>query len=156
MVEALAKLEAGALALAPQAAEGVTYARKIDKAETRIDWRRPAETVHNHIRALSPSPGAWCEIAIAGKAERLKVLRSVAVDWRGDRRNAARRRTDDRLRRGAVRLLEVQRAGGKPLTARNSCAAPSSPKGASPAVIVAIMSAGSAIADAALSPRHRI
>ena len=98
MVEALAKLEAGALALVPQAAEGVTYARKIDKAETRIDWRRPAAAVHNHIRGLSPFPGAWCEIEIGGKMERLKVLRSAPVDERGCG-NAARRRADGCLRR---------------------------------------------------------
>ena len=67
MVEALATLEAGALTLVPQAADGVTYARKIDKAETRIDWRRPADAVHDRIRGLSPLPGAWCEIEIAGK-----------------------------------------------------------------------------------------
>ena len=62
MVEALAKLEAGALALTPQPDEGVIYAKKIDKAETRIDWNRASAEVHNHIRGLSPFPGAWCEI----------------------------------------------------------------------------------------------
>jgi methionyl-tRNA formyltransferase len=117
MVEAMVRLEAGTLTLAPQPAEGATYARKIDKAETRIGWTRPARAVHDHIRALSPSPGAWCEAEIAGKAERVKVLRSALAPGSG----AAGTLLDDTLTvacaEGAVRLLEVQRAGGRPANA---------------------------------------
>jgi methionyl-tRNA formyltransferase len=117
MVEAMAMLEAGTLALAPQPAEGVTYARKIDKAETRVDWHRPAREVHDHIRALSPSPGAWCEVMIAGKPERLKLLRSTLAAGSGEPGTLL----DDALTvacgEGAVRLTEIQRAGGKPSTA---------------------------------------
>ena len=119
MVAALAQLETGTLKLVPQSPEGVTYARKIDKAETRIDWRLPAEAVHNHIRALSPFPGAWCEIESSGKPERLKILRSIVADGTGEPGMVL----DDELTvacgRGAVRLMEVQRAGGKPLTAQD-------------------------------------
>lgn len=119
MVEALAELEAGTLRLTPQSAEGVTYAKKIDKSETRIDWHKPARHVHDHIRALSPFPGAWCEVSIAGKGERLKVLRSVVVDGAGPPGMLL----DDELTvacgSGAVRLVEVQRAGGRPLTAQD-------------------------------------
>ena len=61
----------------PQPADGVTYAAKIDKAETRIDFPGDA-SVHNHIRGLSPFPGAWFELEIGGKPERLKVL---APNW---------------------------------------------------------------------------
>lgn len=114
MVEALARLEAGTLTLAAQPADGVTYAGKIDKAETRIDWGRPAPMVHDHIRALSPAPGAWCAVEIAGKPERLKVLRAAATEGSGipgllldDALNVA-------CASGAVRLIEVQRAGGRP------------------------------------------
>lgn len=117
VVEALARLEAGTLTLVPQPLDGVTYARKIDKGETRIGWQRTAREVHDHIRALSPSPGAWCEVAIAGKVERLKVLRSVVASGSG----APGALLDDALTiacsEGAVRLLEVQRAGGKPASA---------------------------------------
>ncbi len=117
MVEALAAIEAGTLTLTPQPDEGVTYARKIDKAETRIDWSRPAARVDGHIRGLSPFPGAWCEVVIAGKPERLKLLRSVIAEGSG----APGTILDDRLTvacgEGAVRLVEVQRAGGKPLAA---------------------------------------
>ncbi|TIR96024.1 MAG: methionyl-tRNA formyltransferase, partial [Mesorhizobium sp.] len=77
MVDALAQLGINCLTFAPQATEGVTYARKIDKSETRVDWTRPAGEVHNHIRGLSPFPGAWCEVEIGGRVERLKLLRST-------------------------------------------------------------------------------
>ena len=117
MVEALEKLEAGTLALKPQPAEGVIYAKKIDKAETRIDWRLAGTDVHNHIRGLSPFPGAWCEMAIGGKAERLKLLRSAPAKGAGEPGTVI----DDRLTvacaDGAVRLTQVQRAGGRPIMA---------------------------------------
>src|SRR5208282_1801651 len=66
MLRALAALEKGQLQLTPQAAEGVTYANKIDKDETRIDWAKPWSAVHNHCRGLSPFPGAWCEFPAPG------------------------------------------------------------------------------------------
>ena len=117
MVKALEKLEAGSLALTPQRDEGVIYAKKIDKAETRIDWRLPSIDVHNRIRGLSPFPGAWCEMVLDGKAERLKVLRSMPAKGTGLPGEVV----DDRLTvacaGGAVRLTELQRAGGKPVTA---------------------------------------
>jgi methionyl-tRNA formyltransferase len=119
MVEAMEKLERGALSLTPQPAEGVTYAKKIDKSEARIDWSRSAREVHDTIRALSPSPGAWCEVSANGKAERLKVLRTTLSDGSGQSGEVL----DDDLAiacgDGAVRLVEVQRAGGKPMTARD-------------------------------------
>ena len=126
MVEALAHLEAGRLDCRPQAREGVTYARKIEKAETRIDFSRPARAVHDHIRALSPFPGAWFEVPRreGGRAERVKVLRSeVAEAGRPGAGKAAvpGEVLDDRLTiacgEGAVRLLEVQRAGKRPVAA---------------------------------------
>ncbi|MEO1206734.1 MAG: methionyl-tRNA formyltransferase [Pseudomonadota bacterium] len=80
MVEALKKLEAGELQETPQDEEGVTYAAKIEKAEARLDFDRPARDVHNHVRGLSPFPGAWFEVARNDKSERIKVLRSICVD----------------------------------------------------------------------------
>jgi len=119
MVEAMEKLERGALSLTPQPAEGVTYAKKIDKSEARIDWARPAREVHDTIRALSPVPGAWCEVSVNSKAERLKVLRTTRSDGSGQPGEVL----DDDLAiacgNSAVRLVEVQRAGGKPMTARD-------------------------------------
>ena len=120
MVEAMAKLEAGDLPLTPQAEAGVLYAAKIDKAETRIDFSRPAGDVHNHIRGLSPFPGAWFELPVGGKPERVKVLASE----RTGQATVAVAGTvlDDRLTvacgdGGAVWLKRLQKAGGKPLDA---------------------------------------
>jgi methionyl-tRNA formyltransferase len=117
MVEALDKLEAGTLALKPQPAEGVIYAKKIDKAETRVDWQLAAGDVHNHIRALSPFPGAWCEIVLGGKAERLKLLRSMPTEGVGSPGEVIDQRLTIACADGAVRLTELQRAGSRPVTA---------------------------------------
>lgn len=123
MVEALARLERNTLTFTAQAAEGVTYARKIDKSETHVDWTRPAAEVHNHLRGLSPFPGAWCEIEIGGRMERLKLLRSTLSEGLSLSEDLGESGgiLDDRLTvacgAGAVRLVEVQRAGGKPAAA---------------------------------------
>lgn len=118
MVEALAQLGINCLTFTLQATEGVTYARKIDKSETRVDWTRPSGEVHDHIRGLSPFPGAWCEVDIGGRMERLKLLRSTLSEGVGESGGIL----DDRLTvacgAGAVRLVEVQRAGGKPAAAQ--------------------------------------
>jgi methionyl-tRNA formyltransferase len=114
MVRALAALERGSLQLTPQAAAGATYATKIGKAETRIDWTQPSDRVHNHCRGLSPYPGAWCELP---GAARVRILRTTMSDGNGLPGIAL----DDRLTiacgSGAVRLVELQRAGGKPMAA---------------------------------------
>ncbi|WP_105424537.1 methionyl-tRNA formyltransferase [Neorhizobium tomejilense] len=117
MVEAMEKLEANDLPLTPQSPEGVLYAAKIDKGETRIDFSKPAANVHNHIRGLSPFPGAWFEAEINGRSERVKVLLSEIGEGQGEPRTVL----DDALTlacgAGAVRLLKLQKAGGKPLAA---------------------------------------
>jgi len=116
MVRALGALERGALTMTPQPAIGVTYAAKIDKAETRIDWSAPWKVVHDHCRGLAPFPGAWFA-AGAGPANRIKVLRST----RGNGSGAPGTVLDDRLTvacgEGAIRVLQLQRAGGRPMTA---------------------------------------
>ena len=115
MVEAMAMLEKGDLPLTAQPAEGVLYAAKIGKEESRIDFSKPARDVHNHIRGLAPFPGAWFEAEINGKPERVKVLGSEQAEGSG----APGTVLDDRLAiacgGGAVRPLRLQRAGGKPL-----------------------------------------
>jgi methionyl-tRNA formyltransferase len=117
MVEALAALEAGTLELKPQAEEGATYARKITKDETRIDWSSPGREVHDRIRGLSPFPGAWCEIAIGGKTERVKLLGSSMADGSGQPGEVLGDDLTVACGDGAVRLTKLQRAGGKPLDA---------------------------------------
>jgi methionyl-tRNA formyltransferase len=116
MVEAMTKLEAGDLPLTAQAETGVTYAKKIDKGETRIDWTRPAHEVHNHVRGLSPFPGSWCEMEINGKVERVKILRTELADGGGTAGNISQSLTIA-CGQGAVRILELQRAGGRPMIA---------------------------------------
>ena len=117
IVRALAALSRNALAQVPQAEEGVTYAKKLSKTETRIDWTRPAREVHNHIRGLSPFPGAWCEPVIAGTAERVKVLRSSLADGQGAPGEVLSVDGAPVIAcgEGAVRLVNVQRAGKKPM-----------------------------------------
>src|SRR5208282_5315194 len=80
MLRALAALERGSLQLTPQPAAGATYANKIDKAETRIEWTKPGQQVHDHCRGLSPFPGAWFDFPGAG---RVKVLRTTKGDGSG-------------------------------------------------------------------------
>ena len=117
MVRALAALSRGHLAFTPQAEDGVTYANKLDNAETRIDWSRPEQQVHNHIRGLSPFPGAWCEADFGKGPERVKVLRSTLGQGSG----APGAVLDDQLTvacgMGAVRLTQVQRAGKSAVSA---------------------------------------
>jgi len=117
MRDAMAKLENDDLPLTVQAEEGVLYAAKIDKAETRIDFSRPSQDVHNHIRGLAPFPGAWFELEIGGKPERVKVLASERAEGMGEAGSVL----DDQLTiacaSGAVRLLKLQKAGGKPMLA---------------------------------------
>ncbi len=117
LVEALAKLEKGELACRPQHDEAATYAPKLDPKETRINWRLLARDVHDRIRGLSPHPGAWFEVDLGGKRERIKVLRSKIAEGAG----IPGALLDDRLTvacgEGAVRLTEVQRAGRKPMAA---------------------------------------
>lgn len=113
MPRALAAAERGTLSLTPQPEAGVTYAAKISKDETRIDWSKPAADVHNHIRGLSPFPGAWFEL----DGVRVKVLRTTLAPGKGAPGTAL----DDRLTiacgDGAVRLVQIQRAGAKAMTA---------------------------------------
>jgi methionyl-tRNA formyltransferase len=117
MVRALAALERGSLTLTPQPEPGATYAEKISKEETRIDWARSWQQVHDHIRGLSPFPGAWCEIGGA----RVKVLRSTRGEGQSASDVAPGTVLDDKLTiacgEGAVRLTQVQRAGAKAMSA---------------------------------------
>jgi len=117
MTEAMGKLDGGDLPLVPQPEQGVLYAAKISKAETRIDFSRPALDVHNHIRGLSPFPGAWFETEIGGRPERIKVLQSALADGRGDAGTVLSDDLTITCGEGAVRLARLQKAGGKPLPA---------------------------------------
>jgi len=115
MGRALAAQERGGLAFTPQPAAGVEYAAKIEKAETRIDWSKPAQEVHDRIRGLSPFPGAW--FPLGPEEARVKVLRSTLAEGSA----APGTVLDDHLTiacgAGAVRLVELQKAGKQPMGA---------------------------------------
>ncbi|MDT3379245.1 methionyl-tRNA formyltransferase [Labrys neptuniae] len=117
MARALGALSRGTLTFTAQSEEGVTYARKIDKAEARIDWSRPAQEIHNHICGLSPFPGAWFEADWGQGPQRVKVLHAQLADGYG----VAGTLLDDELTvacgSGAIRLVQVQRAGKTPMGA---------------------------------------
>mgnify|MGYP001388143454 FL=1 len=117
MVRAMAALEQGRLELTPQDEAGATYAAKIGKAEAKIDWTKPAREVLRHIHGLSPFPGAWFEVEIDGAPVRIKVLRCELAKGAGDPGSLL----DDHLTiacgDGAIRLLQIQRAGKQPMAA---------------------------------------
>ncbi|MBY0360958.1 MAG: methionyl-tRNA formyltransferase [Phreatobacter sp.] len=117
MVRALAALDRGSLAFAPQAADGVTYAAKIDKAEARIDWARPAKEIHDKVRGLSPFPGAWFEADLGKGPERVKVLRTALAGGAGAPGTLLGGDLTVACGGGALRLIEVQRAGAKAMKA---------------------------------------
>jgi methionyl-tRNA formyltransferase len=117
MVRAMAALERGRLQLTKQSEAGVTYAAKIDKAEARIDWNRPAHAVLRHIHGLSPFPGAWCEILGEREPARVKILRCRMVDRPGAPGELLDEQLTVACADGAIRILELQRAGKAPMQA---------------------------------------
>jgi methionyl-tRNA formyltransferase len=119
MVEALAKLGQGSLSCEPQDDAHATYAAKLDSNATRIDWAQPAAVVHNAIRGLSPIPGAWFELDLNGKRERIKVLRSVVAEGSAAPGMLLDQHLTVACGDGAVRLTEIQRAGKKPMRAQD-------------------------------------
>src|SRR5580704_2023818 len=117
MVRAMGALERGKLQLTKQSEQGVTYAAKIDKAEAHIDWNKPAHAVLRHIHGLSPFPGAWCEIPLEGAPQRMKILLCEMASGSGESGAVL----DDRLTiacaQGALRIVELHRAGKQPMKA---------------------------------------
>lgn len=115
MIRALGALERGSLSAAPQALEGVTYAAKLTNAETRIDWTRPGKPVHDHVRGLSPFPGAWFLADLGKGEERVKVLRTAVAEGAGAPGTLLSLDGTVACGDAAVRLVTVQRAGSRPM-----------------------------------------
>jgi methionyl-tRNA formyltransferase len=119
MVRAMGALERGKLQLTRQSDQDVTYAAKIEKTEARIDWNKSARAVLRHVHGLSPFPGAWCEMGIEGEQVRVKILRCAMADGSGAPGDVL----DDHLtvacKEGALRILELQRAGKAPMKAED-------------------------------------
>jgi methionyl-tRNA formyltransferase len=114
MLRALAALEKGQLQLKSQDDAAATYARKIEKSETRIDWTEPWQTLHNHCRGMSPFPGAWCEFPGVG---RVRVLRTAKGSGSGSPGLVLDEHLTIACGQGALRIVELQRAGGRPMSA---------------------------------------
>ncbi|MGB6394652.1 MAG: methionyl-tRNA formyltransferase, partial [Bradyrhizobium sp.] len=105
------------LQLKKQSDDGVTYAAKIEKAETRIDWNKPARAVLRHIHGLSPFPGAWSEIAGKGEAARIKILCCELASGAGAPGDVLDNHLTIACGEGAIRIVELQRAGKAPMKA---------------------------------------
>lgn len=115
MVRTLDGLAAGAMVPTPQPADGVTHARKITPADSSIDWHKPAVELERLVRAMAPVPGAWFE----HDGSRIKVTLAIATDSTS---NAVAGTVLDeeltvRCGIGALRLVRLQRAGRKPMSA---------------------------------------
>jgi len=108
---ALSALERDSLEAVPQSEEGVTYARKISSEEARIDWTRPAGELANHVRGLSPFPGAWFELDTGKEAVRVKVLMAQAETGSGAPGEVLDGNLLIACGEGALRLTRLQRAG---------------------------------------------
>lgn len=129
MVVAMAQLEDGTLKTQRQSNEGVTYASKIHKTECRIDWNRPARDVHNHIRGLSPFPGAWCEMELAGKTTRIKVLSTRLSANSGNPGEALDAQLNIGCATGSIIVNRLQKAGKQAVNANEFLLGNSVPKG---------------------------
>ncbi len=117
MARAMGALERGKLQLTKQSDQGVTYATKIEKAEARIDWNKPAREVLRHIHGLSPFPGAWCEMPIESEQVRAKILRCAMAAGSGAPGEVLGDHFEVACKEGAIRILDLQRAGKQPMKA---------------------------------------
>ena len=125
IVEALDRLRAGSLTETPQPADGVTYAAKIDKAETRLDWTRPAAELVRRINAFSPAPGAWFEL----DGERIRVLSAEAKAGEGEAGTVLDERLTVACGDGALRILGLQLAGKTAMAAESFLRGHAVPRG---------------------------
>jgi methionyl-tRNA formyltransferase len=100
------------LVLGPQPESGITYAKKIDKAEARIDWSRSAVEIERQVRAFNPVPGAWFE----ANGERIKLLAAEVIDGSGAPGEVLDEQLTIACGEGALRPLSVQRAGRGAMT----------------------------------------
>lgn len=117
MVRALAALSRGALSFTPQPDEGVTYAAKITSGDAQIPWTLPARRVHDLVRGLSPFPSAFFTANFGKGDERVKVLRTAVEDGEGVPGEVLDGEGLIACSEGAVRLVQVQRAGKAAMSA---------------------------------------
>lgn len=114
LIDSLRAYARGLVEPEPQNDSRATYAPKVTMEEARVDWRKPAEQVHNLVRASNPEPGAWTEL----RGERIKILRTALTardDLAPGRLEVAARTLSCGTRTTAVEIRQAQRAGGKPV-----------------------------------------
>ena len=117
MVSAIERIEQRKLRLKKQSKKGITYADKINKADAKIDWTKPAKVVLRHIHGLSPFPGGWFEFSLADEAVRIKALRCELAKGSGKSGELLDNKLTIACGKGAIRILELQRAGKPPMKA---------------------------------------
>ena len=121
LVETIPDYVAGRITPRKQPAEGVTYARKITKEDGRLDWNLPARTLWNRVRGLVPWPGAFT--VLGPKPQLLKIWQAEVVEFvsgtPGEVLSADKKGIVVACGQGALRLLSLQREGGKRLTAKD-------------------------------------
>jgi len=110
-VRGLDAVEQRSLVFRAQSKFGVCYARKIGKDEAEIDWSRSAIKVRNHVHGLSPAPGAFSNLWVGGRLERVKILRVDAISASGAPGMILDNQMTVACGEGAIRILEGQRAG---------------------------------------------
>jgi methionyl-tRNA formyltransferase len=108
MVETLPAIASGTVACIPQAQDGITYAAKIDRTETRIDWTRPAAEIDRMVRAFSPFPGAWCLLPDGARA---KILLTSLQTQQGDAGQVLDEQLLVACGQDSIRILSLQREG---------------------------------------------
>jgi len=127
--DALASLARGELAFVPQPEQGASYAKKIDKSELRVDWTKPAKTVRDQIRGLSPAPGAWSEIDFGRGLERIKILECRLAEGGGLPGVAIDNALAVACGEGAVRITSLQRPGKEQMSAESLLRGTGAPAG---------------------------
>ena len=111
-------LAAGTLVAAPQTGDGATYARKIDKSECRVDWSLPAAAIERRLRAFTPAPGMqtlWGEVALKLGRSRIDSTESPCNKAPGEIVSVDPDGVVVACGGGTLRLLELQRPGGRML-----------------------------------------
>ncbi len=121
LVDVIHQLEEGRVVKTPQDHTLATFAPKLNQDDERIDWQRPARSIHNQIRALSPFPAAWCHIKIGSDAKRLKIKKAKVVEGfsgvPGDILSFGKGGWVIACGQDALRLIEVQLEGKKAMSA---------------------------------------
>ena len=115
LVESLKTIKDGKAKFVNQINSKATYAKKIDKEETKIDWNLDADKVLSHIHGLSPKPGAWFEY----EKERFKVLRAKIIKLKGNPGLVIEKNLTVGCKLNSVQILELQRQGKKKQLAKD-------------------------------------